>query len=239
MAFLTNLLNTMLTAMADFTGSFGLAIIGMALVVMLITLPLNLKQMQFSHKMKRINPKIEEIKKKYKDPEKINEETLALWKEHGINPAAGCLPLFIQFPIIIAMFNVLRQPEIFNSAPSFLGLSLVLPNAEQTFWVLVRQNLGYIVVPILTVATTIIQQKQMSQGSEQDAGMMRSMNVFLPVLMGWITISYPTALGIYWVARNVFTVGQHYLVAKALDRQFSLEEGMQPDAKRGKTGKNS
>lgn len=238
MAFLTNLLNTMLNTLAEVTGSYGLAIIGMALVVMLITFPLNLKQMQFSHKMKLINPQLEEIKKKYKDPDKVNEETLALWKKHGVNPAAGCLPLFIQFPIIIAMFGVLRQPDVFSSAPSFLGLSLVLPDAQQTFWILIRQNPGYLVVPVLSVLTTIFQQKQMSQGG-QEAAMMRSMNLFLPVLMGWITISYPTALGIYWVSRNVFTIGQHYLVTQALDRQFSSEEGMQQDAKRGKTGKDS
>lgn len=233
MAFLTNLLNTMLNTLAEVTGSYGLAIIGMALVVMLITFPLNLKQMQFSHKMKLIGPQIEEIKKKYKDPDKINEETMALWKKYGINPAAGCLPLLIQFPIIIAMFGVLRQPAAFSSAPSFLGLSLVLPDAQQTFWMLIRQNPGYLVVPILSVLTTVIQQKQVSQGGQDPA--MRSMNVFLPVLMGWITISYPTALGIYWVSRNVFTIGQHYLVSQALDRQFGLEEGMQQDAKRGKT----
>ncbi|HBK84924.1 MAG TPA: hypothetical protein DDZ53_02700 [Firmicutes bacterium] len=238
MAFLTNLLSTMLNTLAEITGSYGLAIIGMALVVMIITFPLNLKQMQFSHKMKLVNPQIEELKKKYKDPEKLNEETLALWKKYGINPAAGCLPLLIQFPIIIAMFGVLRQPEVFSSAPSFLGLNLVLPNAEQTFWVLIRQNIGYIVVPILSVLTTVIQQKQMSQGG-QDAAMMRSMNLFLPVLMGWITISYPTAVGIYWVSRNVLTIGQHYLVSQALDRQLGLEEGTQQNAKRRKTGKDS
>ncbi len=235
MAFLTNLLSVILNALVEATGSYGLAIMGMALVVMLITFPLNLKQMQFSYKMKLITPKIEEIKKKYKDPEKVNEETLALWKEYGINPAAGCFPILIQFPIIIAMFNVLRQPEVFSSAPSFLGLSLVLPDAQQTFWMLIRQNPGYLVVPILSVATTIIQQKQVSQGSGQDAAMMRSMNLFLPVLMGWITISYPTALGLYWVSRNVFTILQHYLVTRLLERQFSLKEGVLPDAERGKT----
>ncbi|NLW16698.1 MAG: YidC/Oxa1 family membrane protein insertase [Firmicutes bacterium] len=234
MAFLTNLLGVILNALVEVTGSYGLAIIGMALVVMLITFPLNLRQMQFSFKMKLIAPKIEEIKKKYKDPDKVNEETLALWKEHGINPAAGCFPLLIQFPIIIAMFNVLRQPGIFSSAPSFLGLSLVLPDAEQTFWMLIRQNPGYLVVPILAVATTVFQQRQMSQGSEQDAAAMRSMNLFLPVLMGYISISYPTALGLYWVSRNVFTIIQYYLVTRMLERKYSLEEGVQLDAKRRK-----
>ncbi len=233
MAFLTNLLDTMLNTLAGITGSYGLAIIGMALVIMIVTFPLNLKQMQFSHRMKLVAPQLEEIKKKYKDPEKVNEETLALWKKYKINPAAGCFPVLIQFPIIIAMFDVLRKSPAFSSAPSFLGLSLVLPNAEQTFWMLIRQNPGYLAVPILSVLTTVIQQKQVSQGGQDPA--MRSMNIFLPILMGWITISYPTALGIYWVSRNVFTIAQQYLVTRALDRQFSLEEGIQPDAKRGKT----
>ncbi len=234
MAFLTNLMSVILNSLAEATGSYGLAIIGMALVVMLITFPLNLQQMQFSYKMKLVAPKVEEIKKKYKDPDKVNEETLALWKEYGINPAAGCFPILIQFPIIIAMFSALRQPEIFSSAPSFLGLSLVLPDAQQTFWMLIRQNPGYLVVPILSVLTTVIQQQQISQGSGQDAAMMRSMNLILPIFMGWITISYPVAVGLYWVSRNVFTIIQHHLVTRFLERQYSLKEGGLPDAKRGK-----
>lgn len=237
MATLNNLLGNMLNAIASATGSYGLAIVGMALIVMIITFPLNLKQMQYSHKMKMIAPEVEEIKKKYKDPEKVNEETLALWKKHGINPAAGCLPVFIQLPIIMAMFAVLRQPDLFSTAPSFLGLSLVLPDAENTFWMLIRQNPGYIIVPVLSVLTTVLQQKQMSQGG-QEMGAMKSMNILLPALMGYITISFPTALGIYWVSRNVFTVGQQYLVSRALDSKVSSEEGTEHHAKRGKTGKN-
>ncbi len=237
MAFLTAMFQGILDTLAEVTGSYGLAIIGMAFVVMVITFPLNYRQMQFSHKMKIINPLVEEIKKKYKDPDKVNEETLALWQEHGINPAAGCLPVLIQFPIIIAMFGVLRQPGVFGDNPLFLGLSLVLPDAEHSFWSLVRENFGYAIVPILSVATTVIQQRQVSQSSE-DVAMMRSMNMFLPVLTAWITISYPTALGLYWVSRNVFTIGQHYLVSQALNRQYGLEEGKQRDEKRRKTGKN-
>ena len=236
MAFITNLFKSMLDAIAVATGSYGIAIMGMALVVMIITFPLNWRQMQTSYKMKLINPKVEEIKKKYKDPDKANEELLALWKEYDINPAAGCLPVFIQLPIIMAMFGVLRMDGVFDMNPTFLGLNLIWPDAQHSFWSLVTENFAYAVVPILAVATTVIQQRQVMANAAEPS--MRAMSIFLPVFTGWLTINYPTALGIYWVSRNVLTIGQHYLVTRKLESQLGLEGGVQGNDKRGKARKN-
>ncbi|MGI6359183.1 MAG: YidC/Oxa1 family membrane protein insertase [Bacillota bacterium] len=222
MQFLTDLFKTVLDAIAGVTGSYGLAIIAMALLIIVVTYPLNAKQMSFSYKMKLVNPKMEEIKKKYKDPNKQNEEIMNLWKEYKINPAAGCLPILVQFPVFIAMFGVLRLPGVFDASPTFLGLELVLPNAEHSFWSLASQNFAYLVVPILAVATTILQQRQIS-GGQQDSTT-RTMNLFLPLMTGYLTITYPTALGLYWVARNVFTIGQYYFFNQQMARRGMLEE---------------
>lgn len=232
MQILTDLFKNLLDSIAGVTGSYGLAIIAMALLIIVITYPLNAKQMSFSYKMKLVNPKMEEIKKKYKDPNKQNEEIANLWKEHNINPASGCLPILVQFPVFIAMFGVLRLPGVFDASPTFLGLELVLPNAEQSFWSLASQNLAYLVVPILAVVTTVLQQRQISTGQQDST--MRTMNLFLPVMTGYLTITCPTALGIYWVSRNVFTIGQHYFFNQQMARRGMLEEETNANKKPGK-----
>lgn len=227
----------MLDTIAGATGSYGLAIIAMALLIILITYPLNAKQMSFSYKMKLLNPKMDAIKKQYKDSTKQNEEIMKLWQEHKINPASGCLPILIQFPVFIAMFGVLRLPGAFDASPTFLGLSLTMPNADNSFWSLVGQNFAYLIIPILSVVTTIVQQRQISSGQQDSTT--RTMNTFLPVMTGYLTITYPTALGIYWVARNVFTIGQYYFFNQQMARRSMLEEETNADTKPGKAGKDS
>ena len=227
----------MLDAIAGATGSYGLAIIAMALLIIVVTYPLNVKQMNFSYKMQSISPKVAAIKKQIKDKTKQDEEIAKLWKEHGINPAAGCLPILVQFPVFIAMFGVLRQPGAFDASPNFLGLSLVLPDAAHSFWSLIGNNVWYLVIPILSVITTVIQQRQITTG-QQDSNT-RIMNLFLPVMTGYLTITYPTALGIYWVARNVFTIGQYSFFNQQVARRGKFEEATNADDKPGKARKDS
>ncbi len=237
MQVLTNIFKTTLDSIAGATGSYGLAIIVMAFLIILITYPLNAKQMSFSYKMKLINPKMEAIKKQYKDPTKQNEEIMKLWQEHKINPASGCLPILIQFPVFIAMFGVLRLPGAFDASPTFLGLNLTLPNADHSFWSLVGQNFGYLILPILSVVTTVMQQRQISSGQQDSTT--RTMNTFLPVMTGYLTITYPTALGIYWVARNVFTIGQYHFFNQQMARRSMLEEETNADTNPGKARQDS
>lgn len=239
MAILTNVFKVMLDTIAGATGSYGLAIIAMALLIIVITYPLNARQMSFSYKMKIVNPKMEAIKKQIKDPTKQNEEIMKLWQEHGVNPAAGCLPLLVQLPVFIAMFGVLRQEGAFGANHFFLGLDLILPDATNTFWSLVSSGkIGYLLVPILSVVTTVIQQRQMT--TNQQDSTTRTMNLMLPVFTGYLTITYPTALGLYWVSRNVFTIGQYYLFNQQMARRSMLEEdSTDANDKRGKTRKDS
>lgn len=222
----TNILKVMLDSVAGLTGSYGVAIILMAFLIMLVTYPLNAKQMHFSYMMKVIQPQVDAIKKKHKDQNKANEEVMELWKQKGINPAAGCLPIVIQMPIFIAMFGLLQQQGVFDQFPTFLGLSLTLPDASNTLFAIIKANgvlasAGYLVVPILAVVTTVLQQKQISTSNDSTS---RTMSLFLPVFTAWLTIRYPTALGIYWVARNTFAIGQYYFFNQQMARKLMLEE---------------
>ena len=100
-----------LKSIYDVFANYGIAVILLTLVIKLIVLPLTLKQQKSMTKMQRIQPKLKELQEKYKyDKERASQETMKLYKEYGVNPMGGCLPLLIQFPILIAMYRVIQQP---------------------------------------------------------------------------------------------------------------------------------
>jgi YidC/Oxa1 family membrane protein insertase len=100
-----------LAALYGLVHSFGLAIILLTLVVRIILLPLSIKQTRSMREMQRIQPEIKKLQQKYKgNKQKLNEEMMALYKEHGVNPLGGCLPLVMQFPVFIALYRVVRTP---------------------------------------------------------------------------------------------------------------------------------
>ena len=212
--FLNPLLKGLLDSLYNFSGSYGVAVILLSLFIMVITFPLNLKQMQFTKTMQLLKPETEEIKKKYKgDKEKINQATAELWQKYNINPAMGCLPLLIQFPVLIAMFSVLQTPGLFDAAPMFLGLNLNLPGTVIVNGEAITQTIGalpwvYWILPALSVITTFLQSYQITP---MDDPSQRTMLYVMPIFMGYITIRFPTALALYWVSRNVFTIGQQYI----------------------------
>lgn len=236
---MTSFLNPILGGILEFfynlSGSYGFAVIMLSLFVMIVTLPLNLKQMQFTKTMQMLTPETEALKKKYskkEDKEKLNAATMELWQKYNVNPAMGCLPLLIQFPILIAMFNVLQTPGLFERNPMWLGLDLTLPNAGNTIWTL---PVYYWILPLLSVVTTYWQSKQTMQNSDQSA---KTMLYTMPIFMGYITIRFPTALALYWVSRNVFTIAQQDLY----NRFFGPEKtvgGAVSDDQRGKNRKDN
>lgn len=210
MSFINSILRGILDTLFNVTQSYGFAVILLSLFIMVITFPLNLKQMQFTKSMQLLKPETEEIKKKYKgDKNKINQATAELWQKYNINPAMGCLPMLIQFPVLIAMFSVLQTPDLFDQAPFFLGLDLRLPGAVEG----VTTTIGalpwfYWILPALSVITTFIQSYQVTPTDDPSQ---RTMLYVMPIFMGYITVRFPTALALYWVSRNVFTIGQQYV----------------------------
>ena len=107
----------------DLTGSFGFAIIILTIVFRIVLLPLGIKQIKSMQAMQALQPKIKEIQKKYKgNKQKVQEQTMKLYQEYGVNPLGGCLPLLLQFPILIAMYSVIRAPVPLPPAPDNPGV---------------------------------------------------------------------------------------------------------------------
>ncbi len=193
--------------------NYGISVIIVSLVIRLIAFPLTTKAAMQSEVMKKAQPEINKIQKKYankKDQEsmmKQNQEIMAVYQKYKINPMSGCLFAFIQLPIFVAFFEaVQRTPVIFED--KFLGLQLgTTPSVgitQVTFY-------AYIILMIIIAVTTFFSFKMNSLGNMEDPTMK-----MMPLMMsGMIIITamfMPTGLGIYWVTSNLFTIVQNKIM---------------------------
>src|SRR5256714_6086056 len=208
-------------ALAESIGPFGIAIVLLTILIKLVISPIFQYQLTTSRRVqaeqRRIAPQLAAIRKKYKkDPQRLNQETMALYKEHNINPLAqmsGCLPALIQSPILIALFYVIRDAH--QTLPihnyNFLGIAL-----DHTALQAVAVLPLAILLPILAGLTTFVQTKMMTpQGPVQDptqAAMTQNMTLIMPVFIAFISLQFAAALALYWMVSNLFSIGQQYFI---------------------------
>lgn len=187
----------------NLTGSYGLAIIGVTVLIKIILLPLTLKQDKSMKDMKKIQPQIDALRDKYKsNPEELNKRTMELYKEHKVNPFGSCLPLVIQMPVLIGLFGVLRQtPE-------------AITNVNFLFWNLTVPDKFYI-LPILNGIMTFGQQKLMSPGGQN--AQMKSMTYMMPLMIVFFAIKMPAGLALYWLISSSISALQQFLLIKRGD----------------------
>ena len=196
MSLLYGIFEKILVAIYGMTGSFGLSIILLTILIKIVLLPFTLKQDKSMKEMKKLQPKIDELKKRYEgDPQTLNQKTMELYKEHKVNPAGGCLPLLIQLPILWALFGVLRKEGVVPDE-AFLWFTLVTPDP-------------FFILPILNGAVSFIQQKLMGTNSNPQ---MKNMMYIFPIMMIFISYKMPGGLQLYWLTSSVTGVIQQYFV---------------------------
>lgn len=212
MTALAQLFGTILRAVYDFTGNYGVSIIIFTIITKLVMLPLTIKQTKSMKQMNEIQPKIKALQEKYKnDKEQLSKKTMELYQEYNVNPFAGCLPLLIQFPVIIGLFTALRNPGIyvFESQAAYEAISksfLWIPNlAEMDPWIL----------PILAAATTYLTTLTTSS-NDQNA---KTMSYMMPVMIfafskGLIGPPMPAGVVLYWALSNFLQYVQQVLITK-------------------------
>jgi YidC/Oxa1 family membrane protein insertase len=225
--------------------NFGIAIILFTIVIKLITFPLTASQLKSQKKMQELNgsKKWQETQKKYKDDkEKLAQEQMKIYKEMGINPLASCLPLLIQFPIMIGLYQSISlamaqapiqllhlSRTIYSFIPAsllipvnsyFLGMNLGLPESQTPLiplpFSLPIFGYGIPIMTILVVATTYFQSKLMTPASanpaDQSAQMSKSMNLMMPLMMGFITFSLASGLALYFIVSNLLGIAQYAMM---------------------------
>ena len=192
--FLTFLLNTT----DKYVGNFGVSIIIVTILIKIMLLPLTLKQDKSMKEMKKLQPELEKIKEKYaNDKQMLNIKTIELYKEHKVNPAGGCLPLLIQFPILIALFGVLRNG--------------IIPQDSSFLWLKLSEKDPYYILPILNGAVSFFQQKLMGTS---DNPQMKNMMYIFPIMMIYISYKMPSGLQLYWLTSSILAVVQQYFIMK-------------------------
>jgi YidC/Oxa1 family membrane protein insertase len=167
--------------------------------------------------MQTLNPKIEELKAKYKDnPQKMQAETAALYKKEGINPMSGCLPMLIQMPIFFALYGLLNNHFELRGAEFIAGWinDLASPESIISFYPLKLPILGWSdlrLLPFLMLGATFLQQK-ISQNPSAGAGQMKMLMLALPLVFFFVLYEMPSGLVLYWTVQNFLSVFQQIYI---------------------------
>ncbi len=192
-------------------GNYGIAILLLTIIIRILFWPLTHKGTESMKKMQALQPLMQEIKEKYKDnPQRQQQETMALYKEHKVNPMGGCLPMFIQIPVFIALFAVLRS-AIELRYSSFLWIS-DLSEPENLFAGMVPIVGSLNILPLLMSATMMWQQKLTPTAG--DAQQQKMMAVMMPIMMLFFFYKMPSGLVLYWTTSQVLMIAQMLIKKK-------------------------
>lgn len=220
--------------LAKLVGDWGLAIIIVTLIIRLLLFPIQRKQLKSSFQMQQVQPRMQEIQTLYAgDQIKIQQEMQKLYQETGFNPLAGCLPMLIQMPIFIILFQVLRD-KIGQYAGGELSVSFynILPNLTQTVPDAFNQDIVYSIPYIvmmllfigLSVTPMILQMKQNPQNRSQMTMMMGIMGI----MFTWMAFISPAGVMLYWALSSGFALAQQLITQRVLKKEAAEKEEASP-----------
>lgn len=223
--------------------ALGFAIIGLTIIIRLILYPLTNTQLRASQKMQKLSPQLAALKEKHKgDNKRIQEETMRLYKENGVNPAAGCLPTLAQLPILWGLYNVLngvvhktpqQAMDYINSIvieplqlshpwnPTFFGI----PLGQSPHQLLHVLPIVAIAVPLITGLFQFVQSKMMfstpastapttNKKNDDFASVFQKQSAYLfPIMIGFFSFNFPFGLSLYWNTFSIFGIIQQYKIS--------------------------
>ncbi len=215
--------STMLDTFAGwFGGQYALGILMLTIIVRTLILPLMIKQFKNTKAMQALQPEMKKIREKFKDdPKKQQEEMMKLYQTNQVNPLAGCLPLIVQMPIFIALYNsIYTNANIRGNAE--LGIN------ESTFlWLKLGEADPYYILPIIAAITTFIQSKMMSS-QQPMVGPMKGLMYIFPVMIFVMALNFPSALPLYWIYSNIYTIVQNYFMYRRSPSPTPTEDAPKP-----------
>ena len=205
-------------------GNFGLAIIALTVIVRLISWPLTKRQLNSTKAMQEMQPKIQELQKKYgKNKEKLQQEMMKLYKEAGINPLGCIWPMLIQFPIWIALYQAIMS-ALATTPESLLGIAQrlyswgivnqAIPLSSRFLWLDLSQPDPYFILAILVGGTMWAQQKMTTAPAvdPRQQSTNRMMTLMMPLMFGFLTLMFPSGLALYWAVSNIIGIITQYFV---------------------------
>ena len=212
---ITDLFTMVLTALYSMlekfgVGSYGLAIIILTVIIKIILYPLTKKQIESMKAMQEIAPKMKKLQEKYKDNQQmLQQKMVQLYQDAGVNPFAGCLPMLIQMPILMALYYTFFSFDYGGGTPSFLWI----PNLSATDPVYL--------LPLIAALTTFLMQKISTVEMNQQT---KIMMIVFPLFMGFISLNLPAGLVLYWATQNVVQILQQLLIYRNMDANSEKEK---------------
>ena len=204
--------------------NMGISVMVIGLLIRVLMLPLQIKTVKQSENMKKVQPEIARIEKKYQnktDNDSLmmkSQETMMVYKKYGINPVSSCLGAFIQLPLFFAFLEAInRVPAIFEG--EFLGMNLgMTPTAG-----IAEQQYIYIVLIVLIILSTFLSFKNSMKSQNQTPEMeqqMKFMFIFMIIMISFASLSLPTAIALYWIVTNGFAVIQNVIIKKIMEKRI-------------------
>lgn len=204
--------------------NMGLSVMIIGLLIRIILMPIQIKTVKQSENMKKIQPEMAKIERKYKDKtdnESLmakSQETMLLYKKYKINPVSGCLLAFIQLPLFFAFLEAInRVPAIFEG--TFLTMNLGMTPATG----IAQHNYIYIILIILIILSTFLSFKNSMASQDQNnemAQQMKFMFIFMIIMVSFASLSLPTAIALYWIVTNGFAVIQNLIIKKIIEKRI-------------------
>ena len=243
-AFITIFVNVLIWIYDVVGNNFGLAIILFTILIRIVTWPLNAQQMKGAAAMQALQTDKEwqAVQKKYaKDKEKLAQEQMRFYREKGINPFGSCLPTLIQFPIIIALYQSITRAlgstpldllKLSRSLYPFLDTSNLIPLNSKFLWMNLGQPegiplpfdvaflpYGFPLLALIVAITTYVQAKLTMPASpnpgDQTAAMSNMMSIYMPLMLGYFALTFPSGLSVYFITSNVLGIVQYAMQGKA------------------------
>jgi YidC/Oxa1 family membrane protein insertase len=185
------------------TGNWGIAIILLTTLVKVATIPLTHTTFKNMREMQRIQPQILKLRERFKDDQvALQKETMELYRRHHVNPLSGCLPMLLQLPIFVGLYNALQYAIELRHAPFALWINdLSAPD-----WLMV----GGIYVPVLVILMGLSMFVQQWLTPQQGDPVQQRMMMIMPVIFTFMFINFPSGLVLYWLVNNILTIGQQY-----------------------------
>lgn len=238
-------LNVLISLSTLLGKNFGLSIIIITVVVRLVLFPLTLKQMQSTKALQSLQPKIQELQKKYgRNQQKLQQEMLSLYKEAKINPLGCMWPMLIQFPIWIALYQSITL-ALASTPESLLDLSRhlyswplvtnAIPLDEKFIWLQLSKPDPYLILAILVGLTMWIQQKMVTPPptDPRQQSMNQITTLMMPLMFGMFTLSFPSGLALYWAMSNIVGIVMQYFLGGGWG-YFTMPQLFRRSGKQGK-----
>ena len=213
---LTRFFHWFLTLLYGFIPNYGVAIIILTVMVRVVTLPIMQKQMKSMERMRELQPRLKEIQDQHKENrQRQSEEQMKLYKEEGVNPLGGCLPMLLQFPVFIGLFYALQSTIALRHAPFMLWITDL--SAPEELFVIPGLDVPVRVLPIVMGASMLIQQR-MTPMTGMDPVQARMMTTVMPLMMTVLFYQFPSGLVLYWMISNFLGIGHQLWVRKSREK---------------------